>query len=60
MNKKKSTKIGIKEYIKAVKTADRQIQLSQSSGGWPRTTNIHKNKKRYNRQVDKNNHLNEL
>lgn len=42
-------KISIEDYIKAVKKADREIQLEKSAG-WVRTTNIHKNKKLYTRK----------
>lgn len=55
MRKKKKqskAKITIDDYIKAVKKADREIQLSQSPG-WKRITEVHKSKKIYNR---KNNH----
>lgn len=50
--KKKSGKITIEDYIKAVKKADREEELSQSAG-WKRTTSIHKNKKVYDRKRDK-------
>lgn len=51
MKKKKKTagKISIKDYIKAVKKADREDELSQSPG-WRRTTNVHKSKKVYDRK----------
>lgn len=54
MKKKKKTqaKISIEDYIRAVKKADREIQLEQSPG-WVRTTKIHKSKKAYNRKSDK-------
>lgn len=54
MKKKKKTagKISIKDYIKAVKKADREDQLSQSPG-WRRTTNVHKSKKVYDRKREK-------
>lgn len=54
MTKKKKTagKISIKDYIKAVKKADREDQLSQSPG-WRRTTNVHKSKKVYDRKREK-------
>jgi len=56
MKKKKKTnrKISIEDYIKAVKKADREEELSKSPG-WQRTTNIHRNKKAYDRQRDKKN-----
>lgn len=54
MKKKKKTagKISIKDYIKAVKKADREDELSQSPG-WRRTTNVHKSKKVYDRKWEK-------
>lgn len=54
MKKKKKTagKISIKDYIKAVKKADREDELSQSPG-WRRTTNVHKSKKIYDRKREK-------
>ncbi|MBB4035664.1 hypothetical protein GGR21_001559 [Dysgonomonas hofstadii] len=54
MKKKKKTKgkITIEDYVKAVKKADRENELSQSAG-WKRTTSIHKNKKAYDRKRDK-------
>lgn len=57
--KRKNTgKISIEDYIKAVKKADRDNELSQSAG-WKRTTNIHKNKKAYNRRTDKKDYRDE-
>lgn len=53
--KKLSAKIAIEDYIKAVKKADREIQLEQSAG-WQRITKIHKSKKVYDRKRDKNNY----
>ena len=54
MKKKKKTagKISIKDYIKAVKKADREDELFQSPG-WRRTTNVHKSKKVYDRKREK-------
>lgn len=54
MKKKKNAagKISIKDYIKAVKKADREDELSQSPG-WRRTTNVHKSKKVYDRKREK-------
>lgn len=52
MRKKKKNKkqtITVEDYIKAVKKADRELQLS-SHPGWQRTTNVHKSKKTYNRK----------
>ncbi len=54
MKEKKKTagKISIEDYIKAVKKADRENELSQSPG-WRRTTNVHKSKKVYDRKREK-------
>lgn len=49
------SKISIKDFIKAVKKADREKELSRSAG-WKRITSIHKNKKVYDRKRDKNNY----
>lgn len=49
----KKFKISIENYIKAVKKADRDEELANSAG-WKRKTNIHKNKKVYNRKREKN------
>lgn len=58
MKRKKQTKtkkkIVLADYIKAVKKADREIQLKQQSG-FQRNTAIHKNKKAYDRKRDKRN-----
>lgn len=56
---KPKTKITATDYIKAVKKADREMQLKQFAG-WQRTTKIHKNKKAYNRKNEKDNYTNEL
>ncbi|MFV0537198.1 MAG: hypothetical protein ACK5M3_07480 [Dysgonomonas sp.] len=58
--KKKKTdgKIKIEDYIKAVKKADREDELSRSAG-WKRITNIHQSKKTYNRKRDKKNYTEE-
>lgn len=56
MKKKKKRiqgKITIQDYIKAVKKADREIQLNQSAG-WQRSTNVHKSKRAYDRKAEKN------
>ncbi len=50
--KKPAGKISIEDYIKAVKKADREDELSQSPG-WRRTTNVHKSKKVYDRKREK-------
>jgi len=57
MRKKKKNKAGkitIKDYIKAVKKADREIQLTEQVG-WVSTNKIHKSKKIYDRKVEKKN-----
>lgn len=53
--RKPQGKITIEDYIKAVKKADRDDQLSRSLG-WVRTTKIHRSKKLYNRKTDKKNY----
>lgn len=59
MSKKKNTKsINIKDYIKAVKKADREEELSKSAG-WKRITHIHKSKKIYDRKRDRKSHPDE-
>lgn len=50
--KKVKTKIVVTDYIKAVKKADREAQLEQFVG-WQRVTKVHKNKKAYNRKMNK-------
>lgn len=50
--KKNIKKITIKEYIKAVKKADREIQL-EINPGWTAINKIHKSKKIYNRKNKK-------
>ena len=50
--KSNKTKITAKDYIKAVKKADREQQLEDFIG-WQRTTKVHKSKKVYNRKSDK-------
>lgn len=47
--KNKTHKITVEDYIKAVKKADREVQLSEQPG-WRRVTSIHKNKKAYDRK----------
>jgi hypothetical protein len=56
MKKKKkiNRKISIEDYIKAVKKADREEELSKSPG-WKRITNVHKSKKVYDRKKEKKN-----
>ena len=42
-------KISIKDYIKAVKKADREIQF-ENNPGWVASNRIHRSKKTYNRK----------
>ena len=58
MKKKKKVqgKITIEDYVKAVKKADREDELSQQAG-WTRKTFVHKNKKAYNRKTEKKDYL---
>lgn len=56
--KNKDYRITVEDYIKAVKKADREIELEQQPG-WRRTTAVHKNKKTYNRKDNKKNYLEE-
>lgn len=52
--KKTAGKITVEDYIKAVKKAGRDEELSLSAG-WKRITSVHKNKKRYNRKTQRKN-----
>lgn len=52
-NKNKTQKITVRDYIKAVKKADREIQLGMHPG-WQRTTTVHRSKKAYDRKNNKN------
>lgn len=59
MKKKKKQnreKITIADYIKAVKKADREIQL-ETQVGWVSIHKVHQSKKAYNRKVNKRNYL---
>lgn len=56
--KKTSSKITIADYIKAIKKADRENELSQSAG-WIRKTSVHKSKKIYDRKTEKKNYTDE-
>lgn len=49
---KKNLKISNNDYVRAVKKADREIELVNKPG-WSATTKIHKSKKTYNRQENK-------
>lgn len=51
--KNKTHKITVEDYIKAVKKADREIQLDQQPG-WQRAATVHKSKKAYDRKQNKN------
>ena len=51
-------KITIEDYIKAVKKADRDIQL-ETSVGWVSVDKVHTSKKAYNRKNNKKNYLDE-
>lgn len=46
------SKITTTDYLKAVKKADREVQLEQFVG-WQRVTKVHKNKKAYDRKLNK-------
>jgi len=56
--KKNKNKISIEDYIKAVKKADREIQLENTTG-WVSTTKVHKSKKIYSRKNNSKDYLNE-
>lgn len=60
MKKKKKTirKVSVEDYIKAVKKADREIQL-ETSPGWTASNRIHKSSKLYDRKRDKKVNLGE-
>lgn len=49
MKKNTKKRITITDYIKAVKKADREIQM-ENSIGWTSTSKIHKSKKVYDRK----------
>lgn len=52
--KKTAAKITVEDYIKAIKKADRDEELSLSAG-WKCITSVHKNKKLYNRKTQRKN-----
>ncbi|GAB6011972.1 hypothetical protein [Viscerimonas tarda] len=54
--KKSSNKITVEDYIKAVKKANREIQLS-AQPGWVSTNKIHKSKKAYSRKNKRTDYL---
>ncbi len=56
--KKANRKITIEDYVKAVKKADREIQL-EASAGWVSTSRVHKSKKIYDRKSIKKDYSNE-
>jgi hypothetical protein len=45
-------KITVKDYLKAVKKADREIQLTNRPG-WSSTDSVHKSAKHYDRKRDR-------
>lgn len=47
--KKNIGKITVSDYIKAVKKADREIQI-ETTIGWTATTKVHRSKKTYSRK----------
>lgn len=56
--KKVARKISVEDYIKAVKKADRDIQL-ENNPGWTASNRIHKSQKLYDRKRDKKINLDE-
>lgn len=58
-NKQKDYRITIEDYIKAVKKANRDIELEQQPG-WKRSSSIYASKKAYNRHSNKKNYLDEI
>ncbi|MDR1113028.1 MAG: hypothetical protein LBL18_04630 [Bacteroidales bacterium] len=56
--KSSAKKITVKDYIKAVKKADRDIRLSFQTG-WTATNKVHKSKKMYSRKNNKDNYRDE-
>lgn len=56
--KKNKKKITLEDYIKAVKKADREIQL-ENSVGWTSVTRVHKSKKIYSRKNKKEGYYDE-
>ncbi|MDR1883332.1 MAG: hypothetical protein LBR26_11215 [Prevotella sp.] len=52
--KKTGRKITVEDYIKAVKKADRENEISRQAG-WRSLTSVHKSKKVYNRKTEKKN-----
>lgn len=56
--KQERGKITIQDYIKAVKKADREVQL-ETNVGFTAITKVHKSKKLYNRKRDKKDYFGE-
>lgn len=59
MKKKRTGRITVEDYVKAVKKADRAIQLENSSG-FKSVTKVHKSKKTYSRKEGKKTDFNTL
>ena len=55
-NSKNKLRITAKDYLKAVKKADREIELVQQVG-WKSVHKVHKNKKAYDRKTFRKNTL---
>ncbi|MTK53531.1 hypothetical protein [Paludibacter sp.] len=53
-NNKNKLRITAKDYVKAVKKADREIELT-GQAGWKSIHKIHKSKKLYDRKLYKKN-----
>ncbi|MFV0469586.1 MAG: hypothetical protein ACK5MK_11750 [Dysgonomonas sp.] len=53
--KKENRTITVADYIKAVKKADRNIQLEKNNG-WTAVNKIHKSKKTYTRKNNRKNY----
>lgn len=52
--KKKTARVGeLDEYIRAIKSADRLIELEKNGWRWVAKDRPHKNKKRYDRKRDR-------
>jgi len=39
------------DYLKAIRKADRELELELNGGRWKQNSTIHKNKKLYNRKA---------
>lgn len=53
-NNKNKLRITVKDYVKAVKKADREIELTRQAG-WKSIHKVHKSKKLYDRKSLKKN-----